>query len=144
MSSLRLDKLFTFSNGEPSIIGGGLNVETLFTKRQKKFSSDSLLEYDKKQKIKLDKIHERYYELCCDKINEANSSGIKDLIFRIDEHMIQCLLYNSRRCLEFIEERLNNEKILTFIKSSTEIFITWKNLSDRKNKQDSDSSNDTD
>lgn len=71
----------------------------------------------------------RSYNLCCEKIKEANDIGLTDLIFELPE--VALLTYTECKdidIIEYISKNLQKQQLNTYIINSKKLFITWKFL----------------
>jgi hypothetical protein len=68
------------------------------------------------------------YKECLIKINNAIDINITDIFFKIPKNYFGYKNYNSKKCLEFIQEKLRKKNFETLIYSDIDIFISWKNV----------------
>jgi len=95
----------------------------------KEFNSDILLNKIRKRRNEDRNTMVRSYNLCCDKIKEANDIGLTDLIFELPE--VALLTYTDCRdidIIEYISKNLQKQQLNTYIINSKKLFITWKFL----------------
>ncbi len=92
----------------------------------KTFNKNTLLNEKFEKRNRLLKIYYKYYGICIEKIKYNNKLGKTDLIFTVPDRIIDCNDYISKYCLEFISQKLENNKLNTVILDNTIIFITWK------------------
>jgi hypothetical protein len=134
--NITIDKLIPTNSSEShSYIKGALNLNSISKDKfinddpNINFNSNILLENIKKRRINIRTILINAYNLCYEKILDADKSGLTDIIFIIP-YKIQL---NSNLCkpiqiLTYISEALEKESINTYIIDSTHLFITWKFL----------------
>jgi hypothetical protein len=125
--------LFPNEDGSKPYIGGKLDVNTLFKKKTDdeiimNFDSRSLLKTTHLQRKKLHKWHIKMFNTCSHKITQANALGITDIIFEVINFIPECPEYKPLECIKFIESKLNEQHINTWIVDTTKIFITWADL----------------
>lgn len=135
LEKINIENLFSSANGNRPYTNGRLDINTLFKNKSNnkdfKFDSDFLLNDVRKRKEKLSDTYMNIYKLCCDKIVSANSVGITDIIYEAPHFVPECTLYNTKECLKFIREKLDEEKISCLMLSKTKIFITWHDLEEK-------------
>jgi hypothetical protein len=93
------------------------------------FNSNILLDNIKKRRIHIRTILINAYNLCYEKILEADKSGLTDIIFLIPYKMqLNANICTSIHILTYISKALQKESINTYIIDHTHLFITWKFL----------------
>ena len=69
------------------------------------------------------------YNLCCEKIKEADDMGLTDIIFELPTSMF---LINTDcvdiEIIKYIDNNLRKQKLNTYVVNSKKLFITWKFL----------------
>lgn len=125
--------LFPNPDGSKPYIGGKLDVNTLFRKKQEddltiNFDSRDLLKTAHVKRKKILKWYVKMFNACTEKIKSANSFGITDIVFEIINFIPECPEYKPLKCLKFISKKLNEQHINTYIVNSTHLFITWADL----------------
>ena len=136
LEKLNIQNLFTIGEDTKPYIDGKLDINTLFCDNMKnnkdyKFNSSVLLNGVKKRRQKMKEYCSETFKTCCDTIVSANNSGLTDIIYEIPETVPDCLDYKPNECLNFIEQKLKEQKIGTLTLSKTKIFITWNNLEEK-------------
>ena len=110
----------------------GIKKQIYTVDRQIKLSDDFLISKIIKNKdIELEKInylHDLKYNECKIKINSAIDLFITDIFFNVETSYFGYKTYNSMDCLHFIQNKLRSKKFNTFIVSSVQIFISWKDV----------------
>ena len=103
--------------------GKSLNINP-----EKDFNSTKLLDsiYEKRKK-KRDWLVEMY-NLCCNKIKDADDSGLTDIIFNLPEIILENSSYRHREAIEYISKNLRTQKIDTLEINKKSLFVTWKYL----------------
>ena len=67
------------------------------------------------------------YNLCCEKIKEANDIGLTDIIFELPTAMfITNTDCSDVNIIKYIDINLRKEKLNTYIINNRKIFVTWK------------------
>ena len=93
-------------------------------------TDDFLINKIKINKISEDeKIEELYIKKnneCLLKINDAIDLNLTDIFFKIQKSYFGYKRYDSKKCLELIQNNLRKKNFETLIYSDTEIFISWK------------------
>jgi hypothetical protein len=91
------------------------------------FNSDDLLKTIKKRREKTRAHMVICYNLCCEKIKEADESGLTDLIFNLPNMIIMSNIYcKNIDLIRYISKKLEKQNLNTYIVSDTKLFITWK------------------
>jgi len=134
--NITIDKLIpSNSNESQNYIKGKINLNSISKDKfinddpDINFNSNILLDNIKKRRIHVRTILINAYNLCYEKILEADKSGLTDMIFLIPYKM----QLNSNICtpihiLTYISNALQKELINTYIIDQTHLFITWKFL----------------
>jgi hypothetical protein len=144
MAKLRVDDLFPSNRNKSGSRGKRLDIETLFINTP--LNDDPDLSFN--SSVLLQRIEERrkkklwYYmnmlRYCYDRIDQADDDQMTDILFSVIEHVPDCRRYSSIECLEYISDKLREQKFDTFIINDTTMFITWKEIElkheDEKNK----------
>jgi hypothetical protein len=76
---------------------------------------------------KTEELYESKYNECLMKINNAIDINITDIFFQVLNAHFGYKLYNSYKCLLFIQEKLRKKNFDTLIISNNKMFISWKN-----------------
>lgn len=133
MTNITIDKLMPANN--VSYTNGKMDIESIAKDKfindtpEQNFNSDVLLKNIKKKRQKLRNTLVNTYNLCCDKIKEADSIGLTDLIFELPEIMF--LSFSECRDIDiinYISNNLRKQKLNTYIINNKKLFITWKFL----------------
>jgi hypothetical protein len=68
------------------------------------------------------------YNLCCNKIKDADDAGLTDITFTLPEIILENSSYRHQEALEYISKNLRDQRMDTLILDKKSIFITWKFL----------------
>ena len=99
------------------------------------FNSDDLLKTIHKRREKTRAALVSSYNLCCEKIKEADGLGLTDLVFEVPNMISMSNIYcKDIDVLRYIGDKLKKQKLNTYIINEKKIFITWKFI--ELNKQD--------
>ena len=91
------------------------------------FDSGILLKSIKKKREKIRSKLVSCYNLCCEKIQDADNTGLTDLIFEIPNIISMSNIYTKDiDILRYISDKLKIEGLNTYIIDEKKIFITWK------------------
>nr|QBK88354.1 MAG: uncharacterized protein LCMiAC01_00180 [Mimivirus LCMiAC01] len=118
--------------------GGPLSINSLYQpKKKEKFSVDNIINIQEKIKKRVMKKYYEQYELCLDMIMEYTRLNKTNIIFSVPLFINEYPNYTPQKCTEYIKHRLKKHYIYAFIKSNTNIFISWKYIKEnRKRKQE--------
>ena len=137
MDNINIDKIFgNNSNRVNSSTSNLLTVDTIVKSNgyKMKINENDIINKIKlvknTEKNKILQVYEEKYIQCLTNIDSSISYGLTDIIFSVNLGCFGVPNYDSVMCLKYIENKLKAKKILTMIISSTEIFISWKNIAD--------------
>lgn len=85
---------------------------------------------DKNEKIKIKDLYETKYKECLNKIDNAIDMKLTDVFFAVGDNFFGYKNYNSKKCLEYIQNKLRKKQFETLICNNKQIFISWKNVVD--------------
>ena len=68
------------------------------------------------------------YNLCCNKIKDADDAGLTDITFILPEIILENSAYRHKEAIEYISKNLRDQRIDTLVLDKKSIFITWKYL----------------
>ena len=85
---------------------------------------------DKKEKNKIKDLYETKYKECLNKIDNAIDMKFTDVYFSVGDSFFGYKNYNSKKCLEYIQNKLRKKEFETLIYNNKQIFISWKNVVD--------------
>lgn len=80
--------------------------------------------------------YRRLYRICLSKITLANKINRSNLIHEVPLTVYGCTQYIPIECLDYIKTKLDALGFTTDIQSETKILIDWKNIEDKKNKEE--------
>jgi hypothetical protein len=138
-SIISIDKLFP-SETKSGCRGKKLDVESLFSgtflndEPEITFTSDILLKKIKKRRREKLNYFRQMLKYCFKRINATDDDNGTDIIFTVIENIPECKEYDPRSCLEYISIKLREQFIDTVILTDTTMFITWKYLELKKEK----------
>lgn len=98
------------------------------------FNSNDLLStiYERRKKLRNWLVD--MYNLCCNKIKDADSFGLTDIVFELPPIILENSSYKHRDCIEYISKNLRDQNIDTLILDDSKLFITWKFIELNKEK----------
>ena len=107
-----------------------INISNMCNPSNNKISHNSkdLLENSKKRKYKVISLYEEEYNSCWNKIYESNNYNLNHITYVVPKFNIECELYNSILCMQYIQKKLKFHKIGSTLLNNTKMFITWHNL----------------
>jgi len=137
LSKLNIENLFPNSNNCGNNFHGRLDINSLFQNHTKEFNFNSnvLLEGIHKKRKALQEHYNNIYKICCETIMAVNKSGLTDITYEIPLYS-ECVGYNCIECLNFLKDKLKQQKLGARIVAQTKIFITWHDLEKRIVKND--------
>ena len=83
---------------------------------------------EKNEKLRTKDLYETKYRECLNKINNAIDMKLSDTFFLVGDNFFGYKNYNSKKCLEYIQNKLRKKNFETLIYSPKQIFISWKNI----------------
>jgi hypothetical protein len=132
-NNLTIDNLIPPSNNSINYSSGKLNIDCISRDKfindvpSKDFNSDDLLKNIKKKRMNIRNTYVNCYNLCCEKIKEADNLGLTDIIFELPISMFisnpDC---KDREIINYIDNNLKKQRLNTYIIDNRKIFITWK------------------
>ncbi len=104
----------------------------------KDFNSHNLLNsiYEKRKKKRNWLVE--MYNLCSNKIKDADDAGLTDITFILPEIILENSSYRHQEAIDYISKNLRDQKIDTLILDKKSIFVTWKYLELRLESEDLD------
>ena len=142
LCNINIENLFNtnqnthISNPNDTIINNKiiLNVNNLVESKSFKCNVDDnyiikkikTIEDDEKKKI--NELYDKKYNDCLKKINDAIDINLTDIFFRVNDNFFGYKYYNSKKCLNYIQNKLRKKNFETYIYSNNSIFISWKSI----------------
>lgn len=83
---------------------------------------------EKNEKLRTKDLYETKYRECLNKINNAIDMKLTDTFFLVGDNFFGYKNYSSKKCLEYIQNKLRKKDFETLIYSPKQIFISWKNI----------------
>ena len=131
-NKLTIDNLMP-TNNSTNYSNGKLDISCIARDKfindtpEKDFNSDVLLKNIKKRRINIRNTYVNCYNLCCEKIKEADNIGLTDIIFELPTAMfISNVDCKDIEILKYIDDNLKKQKLNTYIINNRKLFITWK------------------
>jgi len=131
--NLTIDNLIPPSNNSINYSSGKLDINCISRDKfindtpEQNFNSDVLLKNIKKKRNNIRNIFVNSYNLCCEKIKEADNMSLTDIIFELPISMFisnpDCKYIDI---INYIDNNLKKQKLNTYIINNRKIFITWK------------------
>ena len=91
------------------------------------FNSDVLLKSILQRRQKTRNMMVTSFNMCCDKIQEADVIGLTDLIFELPNTITMNNIYSKDiEIIRYISKKLQKQGLNTYIIDDKRIFITWK------------------
>lgn len=118
-----------------------LDVNTISSGKQinldpsRDFNSNDLLNGIYERRKKMRNWFVDMYNLCCNRIKDADENGFTDLIFELPELLIDSSIFKEKECLEYISKNLREQNIDTLLLNNNKLFITWKYIELYKEKK---------
>lgn len=138
---ISIDNLFP-TDVKSGTKGRRMDIETLFSNTPLNqnqdpditFTSDILLNKIKKRREEKLICYRNMLKYCHKRIADTDDDQGTDMILTMVESIPECRDYSSRECLEYISIKLREENFDTTILTDTTMFITWKYLELKMNK----------
>ena len=83
---------------------------------------------EKNEKQRTKDLYETKYRECLNKINDAIDMKLTDVFFTVGDNFFGYKNYNSKKCLDYIQNKLRKKNFDTLITNSKSIFVSWKNI----------------
>lgn len=116
-----------YSNGKLDV--NSISIPKLLNgEPQKNFNSNDLLKniYEKRKKMRDWLVNT--YNLCCQKIKDADDIGLTDIIFELPDLIMENSQYRHSDAINYIIKNLREEQIDILKINNKKIFISWKYL----------------
>ena len=133
MSSITIDNLMPTKAGNYLKNKGKIDINCIskdkFINNEPdiEFNSDVLLKSILQRRQKTRNMMVTSFNLCCDKIQEADLIGLTDLIFELPSTIIMNNIYSKDvEIIRYISSKLQKQGLNTYIIDDKRIFITWK------------------
>lgn len=84
-----------------------------------------ILKHKKDVRLKLQELYSNELKKCKQKIRDYNNMKYTDVIYKVPEKIITLPEYDSKKCLDYIEQYLSDNNYDTKIINSYEIFVSW-------------------
>lgn len=131
-SKLSINSLFgEHSDMLQTSASGGLDIKSLFLDsgiNKSNFDYRMILKDISDKKDKKNKMYEAMKNACFTMIKQAQNNSLTDIVFTVPDIVTECSDYDSKSCLSYVKRNLREQFIDSFILSSTQLFITWKNI----------------
>ena len=134
MNNITIDKLMPGNKLQTDYLAKGkLSIDSISKDKNinsdpdLNFNSTVLLKNIQQRRLKVRAKLVEMFNLCCDKILDAENSGLTDLIFKLPESTF--IDFNGCRDIDiinYIANKLKQNKLDILILKSDTIFITWK------------------
>ena len=100
-------------------------TSSVFVNENDAFSVQKLIQAkeDKRKKVLIQ--YNLVYDLCINKITQANILGLTDIIYEVPDIIFGLHEYSPVDCLEFLERKLRLLKIDTYKVPPYSLFISW-------------------
>ncbi len=136
MNNINIKNLFVDSeiNNEDLSKSNTLNVYNLVESKvfvnnlDDDYILNKIKNNDKKEKTKTKDLYETKYKECLLKIDNAIDMKLTDVFYIVGDNYFGYKNYNSKKCLEYIQNKLRKKNFETLICSNKQIFISWKNI----------------
>lgn len=133
-SQMNIETLMPSNNNNYNKKTGKIDVNMISTGKSinidpsKDFNSHNLLNniYEKRKKKRNWLVD--MYNLCCNKIKDADDAGLTDITFNLPEIILENSSYRHREALEYISKNLRDQQIDTLVIDNKSLFVTWKYL----------------
>lgn len=124
MDKINIENLFHCKTKLVSNSSNILDVNSI-VHNNKSFNINDLIETREKKRILLLNNYIKYYDKCLKKIEIANNLDKTDLLYSVDEYILDCPEYKSIDCIKYIKNKLEQDFFDTYIINNNTLFITW-------------------
>lgn len=105
-----------------------MSIDTLFRKNDSyNFDSKILLNTVHERKKKLDECYTAIYKKCCNQITDADKLLLTHIEYDVPVWS-DYINYSCKDCIEFIKNKLEEQKLNVFVISKTKLYISWHDL----------------
>ena len=146
MKKITIDVLFPNNkdyNNSSSSGSNKLDLDSLFSGTQnlaeKKDThvSKNLLKTIERSRGKRLKVMIDNYNLCCEKIKQADENDLDYIFFTVPKTTPNCPKYSPTSVIEYISKNLREENIDTYICKDDTLFVTWRDIElNKENEQE--------
>ena len=139
MDKLNINTLFSPNEViKKKKVNSPISIKTMFgskntSKNKNKFTVDQLIKTQNDRKKEIKKTYFNVYNICLNKIIEANKLYKSDIFFEVPNTLYGNKIYNKDECLTYIVRKLRNNFMDVLKISDNLIFITWVNVKQNKN-----------
>lgn len=136
MNNINIKNLFINSDLNPDQFANEetLNVYNLVESKvfinslDDDFIINKIKNNEKNEKLRTKDLYETKYRECLNKINDAIDMKLTDVFFTVGDNFFGYKNYNSKKCLDYIQNKLRKKNFDTLITNSKSIFVSWKNI----------------
>jgi hypothetical protein len=136
MNNINIKNLFVNSDLNPDQFANEetLNVYNLVESKvfinslDDDFIINKIKNNEKNEKLRTKDLYETKYRECLNKINDAIDMKLTDVFFTVGDNFFGYKNYNSKKCLEYIQNKLRKKNFDTLITNYKSIFVSWKNI----------------
>ena len=136
MDKLNINTLFSPREVLKKKANSPISIKTMFNNKninKNKFTVDQLIKTQNDRKKEIKKTYINVYNICLNKIIEANKIYKSDIFFEVPNTLYGNKIYNKNECLTYIIKKLRNNFMDVLKISDNLIFITWINVKQNKN-----------
>ena len=129
MDKISISNLFpTSKDNKPLDVYSLYNTRDQKTKHKINLNIDRLINLREERRKKIFDHYEKIFNMCVNKINLANDLKKIQVVYDVPDGVFGTTEYNMYDCLEYIQQKLKEKHIDSFIISNKSIYISWENL----------------
>lgn len=130
MDKISINNIFSSNNDfKPLDVNSLFDIPDNKERNKINFNIDKLIKLREDRKKKILVQYEKVYNICLNKIDTANNFNKTNVIYEIPEGMYGHSDYNVLDCVTYVNNKLQEMNLDTFIIGKT-IYISWLNLAD--------------
>lgn len=101
------------------------------------FNIDKLINVREDKKKRVLEHHKRLFKICLKRINVYNDKYKTDMVYEIPNTIHTCPEYEPDNCMAYIEDKLRELHMDTYVVTPLTIFVSWVNIEKNRDEDNS-------